>query len=124
MATATFQVAGVPVLSDDSFAAIAAELARDVGIRMGSYARNAGVTASRGSASGFVRANIVGGAAGNLTVTGITTRHKIAAVVATADAGQASQDLTAEFTITAADTINNTGGTSTAANHVVVVYYL
>lgn len=124
MATATFQVTGVPVLSDDSFAAIAAELARDVGIRMGSYARNAGVTASRGSAAGFVQAVIVGGAAGNLTVTGITTRHKLAAVIKIVDAGQATTDLTAEFTITAADTINNTGGTTTASSHVVVIYYL
>lgn len=68
------------------------------------------------------RVSIVGGAAGNLTVTGIRTTHTLLAVVKIVDAGQAFTDLTSEFTITASDTINNTSGTTTAASHVIVVF--
>jgi hypothetical protein len=68
------------------------------------------------------RVSIVGGAAGNLTVTGIRTTHTLIAVLKNVDANDAFTDLTSEFTITASDTINNTGGTTTASSHVFVVY--
>ncbi len=77
---------------------------------------------SKGKTITSKRVLIAGGAAGNLTVTGIKTTHKLIAVLKIVDAGQAFSDLTSEFTITAADTINNTSGTSTASSHVVVVY--
>lgn len=65
---------------------------------------------------------IVGGAAGNLTVTGIKTSHRLVLVAKIVDAGQAYADLTSEFSITSANTINNTGGTATTSAHVVVVW--
>lgn len=65
---------------------------------------------------------VAGGAAGNLTVSGIKTANRLIFVGKIVDAGQAFSDLTSEFTITAANTINNTGGTSTASSHVVVVW--
>lgn len=61
---------------------------------------------------------IAGGAAGNLTVTGILAGDVLVLV----------QDLTTglnletEFTITADNTINNTGGTSTAGHATIVVW--
>lgn len=63
------------------------------------------------------------GAAGNHTVTGITTNDVLLAVIGHKLAlGEAAPNtitvtavnLTSEFTITAADTINNGGGTSLA----------
>jgi hypothetical protein len=65
---------------------------------------------------------VAGGAAGNLTVTGIKTSNRLLLVAKIVDAGQAYTDLTSEFTISAANTINNTGGTTTASSHVVVVW--
>jgi hypothetical protein len=62
---------------------------------------------------------IAGGAAGNLTVTGIRTVDKLINVLNLTDGG----DLVAEFTISAANTINNTGGTSTAGDKLLVRYY-
>lgn len=60
---------------------------------------------------------VVGGAAGTLTLTGITTDDKLVKVYAVAyDAdGDASSvaDLTSEFSISAANTITNAGGTAT-----------
>ena len=59
---------------------------------------------------------VIGGAAGDITVTGIKTTDTLLAVEAitfTAGVPTAVQGLTSEFTITADDTINNTGGTST-----------
>lgn len=55
---------------------------------------------------------VAGAAAGNVTVTGIKTTDQILDVRAT---DGTLQDITSEFSITAANTINNTGGTSTAA---------
>lgn len=60
-----------------------------------------------------------GGAAGDITVTGIGTDDVLVAVINLADAA----DLTSEFTITAADTINNTGGTATTDDDLLVFYY-
>lgn len=64
-----------------------------------------------------------GAAAGNVTVTGVATTDTLLFVgVFTTKASIATfADLTAEFTITAANTLNNTGGTSTANNQLLVV---
>lgn len=65
----------------------------------------------------------VGGAAGNLTATGVKVGDKILLVQAltlNAGAPSAVADLTSQFTITAANTVNNTGGTSTAGAFVAV----
>jgi hypothetical protein len=55
---------------------------------------------------------VAGGAAGDLTATGILTTDRLRYVLNLTD----SVDLTAEFTISAADTINNTGGTATTGD--------
>ena len=66
----------------------------------------------------------VGAAAGNVTATGVALTDKLIAVhavtVDTSGYTTAVADLTSEFSITAANTINNTGGTSTA-NQLVLV---
>ena len=78
-----------------------------------------------------------GGAAGNLTVTGISTDDIIERIYAAAftinaatpadnspiDLTASAGDLTSQFSITAANTINNAGGTSTASNVVFVLYW-
>lgn len=61
---------------------------------------------------------VAGAAAGDVTVTGIKARDKLL-FVAPLDG---SADLTSEFSVTADDTINNTGGTSTATKVVQVVW--
>lgn len=69
---------------------------------------------------------ISGGAAGNHTVTGIAVEDQLIAVLhITGDGTQLTggATLTSEFSITAANTINNTGGTS-SANGVLIVTYL
>lgn len=71
---------------------------------------------------------IAGGAAGNLTVTGIKTTDKLLYVggftlaEGVPNTFTALGDLTSQFSITAADTINNTGGTSSAAGVLLVEY--
>lgn len=64
-----------------------------------------------------------GAAAGNVTVTGVATTDTLLFVgVFTTKASIATfADLTSEFTISATDTLNNTGGTSTANNQLLVV---
>lgn len=62
---------------------------------------------------------IVGGAAGDHTVTGIKLGDELINVLNVTVGG----DLVEEFTITAADTINNAGGTSTVAENLLVRYY-
>ena len=71
------------------------------------------------------------GAAGNHTVTGISTDDTLLAVVGwkpTLSEGTpntiavAAVNLTSEFTITAADTINNTGGTALTDTFALVVW--
>lgn len=61
---------------------------------------------------------ISGGGTGDLTVTGISTEDELKAVL---DLG-APADLTDEFTISADDTINNDGGSSSSGNSVLVMY--
>lgn len=76
-------------------------------------------------------AQVIGAAAGNITVAGIKTTDKILSVsvadIALTEGAPNTRawsvaDRTSEFTITAADTINNTGGTSTANKLVTILY--
>ena len=89
------------------------------------------VTASDGSS--FKTAIITGGAAGNHTLTGIAVGDKLVSVIqldVAADTGtsatgnkiQNAIDLTAEFSVTAANTINTGSGTSTSGDLLLVVY--
>lgn len=62
---------------------------------------------------------IAGGVAGNHTLAGIGPEDKMVAVTRYVGAGVAVTDvtdLTSEFTITAINTINNTGGTNTTGD--------
>lgn len=70
---------------------------------------------------GRITSRTVNGAvAGDLVVTGIAVGDQIISVQSlTAD----KANIASEFTITAADTINNAGGTSTAAATVLVTWY-
>ena len=66
-----------------------------------------------------------GGAAGDHTVTGITTSDTLISVLHVEGDGTqltGAADLTSEFSITGADTINNTGGTA-STNGVLIVTY-
>jgi hypothetical protein len=78
-----------------------------------------------------------GGVAGDITLTGIALADTLESVFAAAftinsatpadddpiDLTSSVGDVTSEFSITAADTINNTGGTSTANNILFVQYW-
>ena len=59
-----------------------------------------------------------GGAAGDITVTGIAATDRLVSVINLAD----GLDLTSEFSITAADTINNTGGSATTGDRLLVTW--
>lgn len=65
-----------------------------------------------------------GGAAGAFTVTGIATADRLAFVglFETKASIATLSDLTAEFTITGANTIDNTGGTATTNDQLMVVW--
>lgn len=67
---------------------------------------------------------IAGGAAGAHTVTGIKTRDTLVSVLHLdmTDASETGVNRTAEFSITAANTIDNTGGTATTGGFLVVTY--
>lgn len=68
---------------------------------------------------------IAGGSAGNFTLTGITTSDALSGVVLLAGAGTDVTDisnLTSEFTITATNTINNTGGTASTGGKLLVFW--
>lgn len=76
-------------------------------------------------AGGFMKVTLVtGGAAGNHTVTGIATTDELVFVgeFATAAAIATLTSRTAEFTITTANTINNTGGTDTTNDQLMVIW--
>jgi len=84
-----------------------------------------GVAASLGLVSAVRAAVIAGGTAGDLTLTGVKTTDTLALVLRLIGAGTAItdvSDLTSEFTITAANTINNTGGTSSAGDKLLVFW--
>lgn len=74
----------------------------------------------------FLKAAVIsGGSAGAHTVTGITTSDELVLVLQVAGAGTDVTDiadLTSEFSITAGDTINNTGGTDTTGGKLLVLY--
>lgn len=75
----------------------------------------------------IVQNAVAGAVAGNVTVTGIAVNDVLKSVVGFT-LGEAAPntiavlDLTSEFSITAADTINNTGGTSSATGILFVTY--
>lgn len=72
-----------------------------------------------------VKTTIVAGAAvGNVTITGIKTTDKLVSVlhVDFNDTAEVGADRTSEFAITAADTINNAGGTSSSGGFLVVTH--
>jgi NAD(P)H-dependent FMN reductase len=73
----------------------------------------------------FKMAVVAGGSAGNRTVTGISTADELISVLHFPGAGTAVTDiadLTSEFTITAANTINNAGGTASTGGKLLVQY--
>lgn len=75
--------------------------------------------------TGFIKmALVAGAAAGNVTVTGIATADALIGVLHLPDAGaiDTMADLTAQFTITAANTINNTGGTASTDGKLLIFY--
>jgi hypothetical protein len=61
-----------------------------------------------------------GAVAGNLTVTGIQKNDQL--VIVQDLSGTAPANLSSEFTVTADNTINNTGGTSTSGHLVLVMW--
>ena len=63
--------------------------------------------------------SISGGSAGALTVTGIAVGDRIIAVV---DTEGASANFASEFTVSAANTIDNTGGSSTSGKDLLVIW--
>jgi hypothetical protein len=76
-------------------------------------------------AGGFMNVTLVaGGAAGNHTVTGIATGDELVFVghLSTAAAIATLADLTSEFTVSAADTINNAAGTDTTNDQLMVIW--
>lgn len=75
---------------------------------------------------GFLKTTLIaGGAAGDHTVTGIATGDELVAVLQIdIDTGAVVDvdDLTSEFSIKAADTIENDGGTATTGDKLLVLY--
>lgn len=85
----------------------------------------AGLTGDLVSPLEIKTAVVAGGVAGNITVTGIATEDTLVSVIRFTGGGvdvTDVEDLTSEFTITAADTINNTGGTNTTGDKLLVIY--
>ncbi|NMC35370.1 MAG: hypothetical protein GYA36_23360 [Veillonellaceae bacterium] len=77
-------------------------------------------------AAGVIKTTVIaGGSAGNHTVTGIATGDQLVAVIQF-DISTGSvvnvADLTSQFTISAANTINNTGGSDTTGDKLMVIY--
>jgi hypothetical protein len=72
----------------------------------------------------FANFTKLGAAAGDHTITGIATADTLVSVIYLNFAGTVAVvgNLTAEFTITAADTINNAGGTDTTGGVLIVTY--
>lgn len=73
------------------------------------------------AADSYVRVESTGGAAGNITATGVATGDTLLSVTGIKDSDQSFHDFTSEFSITAANTINNSGGTATTGYHLAVV---
>jgi len=74
---------------------------------------------------GIEVALVDGGSAGDFTVTGIAVGDRLIFVgeFATKAAIATLTNLTSEFSITAADTINNAGGTATTNDQLLVIYH-
>jgi hypothetical protein len=69
-------------------------------------------------------AYLAGAAAGNVTLTGIKVNEDfLKSVTSVVLATGVGTDLTSEFNIIANDTIDNTGGTSSAGAQLIVVWY-
>ncbi len=64
---------------------------------------------------------IDGDAAGDHTVTGVKVRDQLVAVIRHIDGGAIS-NLTSEFSISAADTLNNASGTATTGDQLLILY--
>lgn len=64
---------------------------------------------------------VAGAVAGDVTVTGIKVRDTLVSVMHDTSGG-VLVDLTSEFSISAADTINNDGGTATDSDKLLVTY--
>lgn len=74
-------------------------------------------------AGGFLKKTLIaGGAAGDHTVTGIASGDELVAVWEQDGTSGILTDLTSEFSIAGADTINNGGGTDTTGDQLVVEY--
>lgn len=111
----------IDVVRVDVSALTTAEVDTDGVLKPGVPFRKNGVRLTR--AGGLVTAVIAGGAAGAHTVTGITTDDTLVSVHHyTPGSASTYADLTSEFSISAADAIDNTGGTSTASDTLVVTY--
>jgi hypothetical protein len=88
------------------------------------------VRAALAEAIAALRANtqiaiVAGAAAGNVTVSGLPASANLVGVVQFPGAGTAVTDavnLTSQFTVTAAATINNTGGTATTGSKLLVIW--
>jgi hypothetical protein len=65
---------------------------------------------------------ISGGAAGNHTVSGIKTNDELIAVLEQHGTSGLLTDLSTEFSIKKADTIDNTGGTATSSDKLLIFY--
>tara|TARA_R110002051_G_scaffold313031_1_gene388686 strand:+ start:1540 stop:2091 length:552 start_codon:yes stop_codon:yes gene_type:complete len=70
----------------------------------------------------MAQAVISGGGAGDHTVTGISIGDELIYVYEQNGTSGLITDLTSEFSITKSDTINNTGGTSTSGDKLLVLY--
>jgi hypothetical protein len=71
------------------------------------------------------KATMAGGAAGDITVSGVAVGDVLVAVYSAADNGSSAPtiaSLLSEFSVTATNTINNTGGTSTSGKSLIVVW--
>jgi hypothetical protein len=66
--------------------------------------------------------NATGGAAGNITATGVAVGDTLLAVMGVKDSDQSRTDFTSQFTITATNTINNSAGSATTGYHLAVVW--
>lgn len=75
--------------------------------------------------SGFLQVDLVaGGAAGNITITGIAVGDELVFVgqFTTAASIATLADRTAEYSVTATNTINNTGGTASTGDQLLVMW--
>jgi hypothetical protein len=75
-----------------------------------------------GSLASLVVASHAGGAAGDITLTGIDVGDTLKSVVGVKTSDQSVHDFTSEFSIPVDDKINNTGGTATTGYTLVVTY--